>query len=202
MPSEAGIADCRVSECDRKTVSRCGTRNRKCSTKILPLFLSSLSPLLSTPPSFPFSPFPFYSFLPLPRERWRRRLSRLCVRISRFAKRRSVLFIGHCLRRITAAARSSESEWMQQLNLCLIWSADYVMLDRGEGLQRPKWIELNSSLRTRELQPINCVTLTRVTNNASCNWVNSAQVGSVQFSSSAVTAGRHWPKLGLQINRS
>jgi len=32
MPSEAGIADCRVSECDRKTVPRCGTRNRKCST--------------------------------------------------------------------------------------------------------------------------------------------------------------------------
>jgi len=27
MPSEAGIADCRVSECDRKTVPRCGTHN-------------------------------------------------------------------------------------------------------------------------------------------------------------------------------
>jgi len=29
MPSEAGIADCRVSKCDRKTVPRSGTRNRK-----------------------------------------------------------------------------------------------------------------------------------------------------------------------------
>ena len=34
MPSEAGIADYRVSECDRKTVPRCGTRNRKCSTAV------------------------------------------------------------------------------------------------------------------------------------------------------------------------
>jgi len=34
MLSEAGIADCRVSECDRKTVPRCGTRNRKCSTAV------------------------------------------------------------------------------------------------------------------------------------------------------------------------
>ena len=34
MSSEAGIADCRVSECDRKTVPRCGTRNRKCSTAV------------------------------------------------------------------------------------------------------------------------------------------------------------------------
>jgi len=32
VPSEAGIADCRVSECDRKT--RSGTRNRKCSTAV------------------------------------------------------------------------------------------------------------------------------------------------------------------------
>ena len=32
--TEAGIADCRVSECDRKTVPRCGTRNRKCSTAV------------------------------------------------------------------------------------------------------------------------------------------------------------------------
>ena len=38
----------------------------------------------------------------------------------------------------------------------------------------------------RELQPINFVTLTRVTNNASCNWVNSLQFSSVQFSSAAV----------------
>ena len=34
MPSEAGIADCRVSKCDRKTVPRSGTRNRKCSTAV------------------------------------------------------------------------------------------------------------------------------------------------------------------------
>jgi len=33
----------------------------------------------------------------------------------------------------------------------------------------------------RELQPIKFVTLTRVTNNASCNWVNFVQVSSVQF---------------------
>jgi len=38
----------------------------------------------------------------------------------------------------------------------------------------------------RELQPINFVTLTRVTNDASCNWVSWVQVSSVQFSSSAV----------------
>jgi len=31
------------------------------------------------------------------------------------------------------------------------------------------------------VQPINFVTLTRVTNNASCNWVNSVKVSSVQF---------------------
>jgi len=34
MLSEAGIADCRVSECDRKTVPRCGTRNKKCPTAV------------------------------------------------------------------------------------------------------------------------------------------------------------------------
>ena len=34
MPSEAGIADCRVSKCDRKTVPRSGNRNRKCSTAV------------------------------------------------------------------------------------------------------------------------------------------------------------------------
>ena len=32
-----------------------------------------------------------------------------------------------------------------------------------------------------KLQPINFVTLTRVTNNASSNWVNLVQVSSVQF---------------------
>ena len=55
------------------------------------------------------------------------------------------------------------------------------MLDRGGGFTAAEMIELNSSLRTRELQPINFVTLTRVTNNASCNWVNSVRVSSVQF---------------------
>jgi len=34
---------------------------------------------------------------------------------------------------------------------------------------------------TAALQPINLVTLTLVTNNASCNWVNLVQVSSVQF---------------------
>ena len=34
MPSEADIADCWVSKCDRKTVPRCRTRNRKCSTAV------------------------------------------------------------------------------------------------------------------------------------------------------------------------
>jgi len=34
MPSKAGITDCRVPKCDRKTVPRCGTCNRKCSTAV------------------------------------------------------------------------------------------------------------------------------------------------------------------------
>ena len=37
----------------------------------------------------------------------------------------------------------------------------------------------NCSARTAALQPINFVTPTRVTNNASCNWVNLVQVSSV-----------------------
>jgi len=44
--------------------------------------------------------------------------------------------------------------------------------------------ELNCSA----LQPISFVKLTRVTNHASCNWVNWVRVTSVQFSSSAVNA--------------
>ena len=49
------------------------------------------------------------------------------------------------------------------------------------------WTEFaNCSARTAALQPINVVTLTRVTNDASCNLVNFVQVRSVQFSSSAV----------------
>ena len=54
--------------------------------------------------------------------------------------------------------------------------------------------------RTAALQPINFVTLTRVTNSASCNWVNLVQVSSVQFSSSAVnTALCIPPQLYLAI---
>ena len=45
--------------------------------------------------------------------------------------------------------------------------------------------ELNCGARTAALQPISFVTLTRVTNSASRNWVNLIEVGSVQFSSSA-----------------
>ena len=41
-------------------------------------------------------------------------------------------------------------------------------------------------LSTATLQPINFVTPTRVTNNASCNWVNLVQVSSVQFGTAAV----------------
>jgi len=39
------------------------------------------------------------------------------------------------------------------------------------------------------------MTLTRVTNNASCNWVNSVQVRSVQFSSAAVNTAYGIPRL-------
>ena len=46
MLSEAGIADCRVSECDRKTVPSCGTRNRKCSTAELPNYTSNLQHII------------------------------------------------------------------------------------------------------------------------------------------------------------
>ena len=44
-------------------------------------------------------------------------------------------------------------------------------------------IENDASLQftVYELGPINFVTLTRMTNNASCNWVNLLQVSSVQF---------------------
>jgi len=37
--------------------------------------------------------------------------------------------------------------------------------------------------RSATLQPINFVTLTRVTNNASCNWVNLVQVSSTAVNS-------------------
>jgi len=51
--------------------------------------------------------------------------------------------------------------------------------------------ELNCS--PAALQPINFVTLTRVTNDALCNWVNSVQVSSVQVNSPAVNSpfGKH-----------
>ena len=52
--------------------------------------------------------------------------------------------------------------------------------------QRTNSTELNCCARTAALQPINFVTLTPVTNNASYNWVNLVQVSSVQFISSAV----------------
>ena len=42
--------------------------------------------------------------------------------------------------------------------------------------------ELDWSSRTAALQPINFVTLTRVANDASCNWVDLVPVSSVQFS--------------------
>jgi len=45
---------------------------------------------------------------------------------------------------------------------------------------------MTAAARTAALQPISFETLTRVTNNASCNWVNLVRVGSVPFSSSAV----------------
>ena len=50
--------------------------------------------------------------------------------------------------------------------------------------QQTNWTELNwtvCSARTAALQPINFVTLTRATKNASRNWVNITQVSSVQF---------------------
>jgi len=49
--------------------------------------------------------------------------------------------------------------------------------------QHTNWTELNCRACTAAMQPIDFATLTRVTNNASCNWVNSAQGSSVQFSS-------------------
>jgi len=49
-------------------------------------------------------------------------------------------------------------------------------------------IELNShrTAVAAALQPVNFATLTRVTNNASCNWVNLVPVSSVQFISPAL----------------
>jgi len=44
-----------------------------------------------------------------------------------------------------------------------------------------KRIELNCSARTAAVQLVNFVTLTRVTNNASCNWVNLVPVSSVHL---------------------
>jgi len=67
----------------------------------------------------------------------------------------------------------------------------HVMHLLSRVLRRTNWIELNCSSQTgvREvqlcahcsLQPINFVTLTRMTNNALCNWVNLMHFSSVQF---------------------
>ena len=54
-----------------------------------------------------------------------------------------------------------------------------------------RWTSLeftNCIARTAALQPINFVTLTRATNNASGNWVNLVQVRSVLFNSAAVNS--------------
>ena len=48
------------------------------------------------------------------------------------------------------------------------------------------WTELQFANWSSAVQPINFVTLTRVTNKASCNWVNLVQLSSVQFSLSGV----------------
>ena len=100
----------------------------------LPLPPSSLS---SSPPFRPYFPplrpyphIPSSSFRFIPWGRWRRRLSRLFIRISQFAKRLSVHFIGHFLQRITATARRSELELMQQFNRSLMWIADSVTLTK------------------------------------------------------------------------
>ena len=56
--------------------------------------------------------------------------------------------------------------------------------------------------RTAALQPINFATLTRVTNNASCNWVNLLQVSSVRFGSCAVNSsiGKHVFRTPVQFS--
>jgi len=47
--------------------------------------------------------------------------------------------------------------------------------------QHTNWTELNCRACTAAMQPIDFATLTRVTNNASCNWVRAVQFSSVQF---------------------
>ena len=64
----------------------------------------------------------------------------------------------------------------------MFYAATLVGWIRGDFVYR-KVTAKNIFLITAALQPINFVTLTRVTNNASCNWVNLVQVRSVQFSS-------------------
>jgi len=56
--------------------------------------------------------------------------------------------------------------------------------------------------RTAALQPINFATLTRVTNNASCNWINLLQVSSVRFGSCAVNSsiGKHVFRTPVQFS--
>jgi len=56
MPSKAGITDCRVPKCDRKTVPRCGTCNRICSTAVCGLSVTwdHQCVLLSRPKTLPW----------------------------------------------------------------------------------------------------------------------------------------------------
>ena len=69
-----------------------------------------------------------------------------------------------------------------------LWYCNGVIVRLKLCSQQTNWTELraNCSARIAALQPINFVTLTRVTNNASCNWVNLVQVSSVQFVCCAV----------------
>jgi len=57
-------------------------------------------------------------------------------------------------------------------------------------------------LEFAQLKPINFVTLTHVTNDASRNWVNVVQVSSVQFSSAAANSsvGKHVFTTGVQFS--
>jgi len=62
-----------------------------------------------------------------------------------------------------------------------------------------RWNELDWT-RVRQLQPINFVTLTRVTNSASCNWVNLMQVSSATCSVWRLSLRIHVFRTGLQFS--
>ena len=72
--------------------------------------------------------------------------------------------------------------------------------------QRTNWTELNCVRELQcahcSLQPINFVMLTRVTNNASCNWVNLVQVSSVHSVQRLWTAPLKSMCLELQLANS